>query len=62
MISFTMFEMDLLMDALERAASRYESMARASMNYEKAANHDYKAEQMRELRGKIQKTRTGVAA
>jgi len=49
---FTLSEIELLIEALTRAASRHESMAR--FNPPTAGPHDRKAEAMRKLKRKLE--------
>lgn len=57
MKDFTIAEIGLLIEALERAASRHESEAR--FNPKAAKPHDEKAAAMRKLRTKLLKARAG---
>jgi hypothetical protein len=59
-MNFTITELELLLEALERAASRHESMAR--FNPRSARPHDDKAAAMRKLRNRLLRHKTGEAA
>ncbi|HMF29545.1 MAG TPA: hypothetical protein VKE42_12270 [Candidatus Cybelea sp.] len=55
-------ELALLIEALERAASRHESMARAANNVANANSHDGVAAAMRKLHTKLMKRKFEIAA
>ena len=57
--TFTVGELELLIEALERAASRHESEAR--YNPGNARAHDVKAEAMRKLRDRLKRNKIEAA-
>lgn len=58
-MNFTIFELDLIIEALEARAGRHESMAR--FNPRGAGPHDRKADAMRRLANKLKRTKTEAA-
>jgi len=59
-MQFTIYQLELLLEALERAASRHESMSR--FNPRAAKPHDDKAAAMRKLRTQLLKMKDSHAA
>jgi hypothetical protein len=59
-MTFSLHELESLMEALVKAASRHESQARAAPR--SAGEHDRKAADMRKLRGRIMKLKTELGA
>ena len=63
MMHFTVSELELLIEALERAASRHESMARYYIGRipRSGTPHDKVAADMRKLRNKLQRQKMEAA-
>ena len=58
----TLDELELLIEALERAAARLESMGRAALNLHSGRQHDDKAAAMRKLHRKLKEQHRELTA